>query len=98
MKLFGKKDKNAAAPEIAADDLGDVDTGFEEMEGASAPSQPLSAPSRSIGASAGGSRKNLMVLGLLAVVPNCWLIPRHVSARKIPAARRSCAALSPATS
>ncbi len=68
MKLFGKKDKNAAAPEIAADDLGDVDTGFEEMEGASAPSQPLSAPSRSIGASAGGSRKNLMVLGLLAVV------------------------------
>ena len=96
MKLFGKKDKNADAPELAADDLGDVDTGFEEMEGASAPSQPLSAPSRNLGASAGGSRKNLLVLGLLAVVlAICggyfWYMgesdsqPIHVTAQTSPA-------------
>lgn len=70
MKLFGKKDNNAAAPELAADDTGELDAGLDDIEGASAPApvQPLSAPARGMGAAAGGGRKNMVVLlGLLVV-------------------------------
>ena len=91
MKLFGKKDKNTA-PELAADDTGEMDAGLEEMEGASVSAAPLSAPTRSLGGAAGGGRKNLMVLGALVAVAGLggtyfWLMgdndsqPIHVTAQ-----------------
>lgn len=96
MKLFGKKEKNAAAPEQATDDLGDMDAGFEEMEGVSAPAAPLSAPSRSLAGASGAGRKNLMVLGALVAIAGLggayfWLMgdsqnePIHVTAQTQPA-------------
>ena len=70
MKLFGKKDKTApaASDDLPGDDLGEMDAGREEMEGVSAPAQPLSAPSRSLSGAAGGGRKNLVILALLLAV------------------------------
>ncbi|MDF3023897.1 MAG: tetratricopeptide repeat family protein [Alphaproteobacteria bacterium] len=70
MKLFGKKDKTApvASDDLPGDDLGEMDAGLDEMEGAAAPAQPLSAPSRSLSGAAGGGRKNLVILALLLAV------------------------------
>ena len=70
MKLFGKKDKTVpvASDDLPGDDLGEMDAGLEEMEGAAAPAQPLSAPSRGLSSAAGGGRKNLLVLVLLVAV------------------------------
>lgn len=97
MKLFGKKDSNAAAPEeLAGDDLGEMDAGLEELEGASAPAEKsLSAPSRSMAGAAGGGRKNLLVLVALLVVAGIaggyfWFMgsndePIHVTAQQTPA-------------
>ncbi|MCC7038563.1 MAG: tetratricopeptide repeat protein [Alphaproteobacteria bacterium] len=96
MKLFGKKDSNAAAPEeLAGDDLGEMDAGLEELEGASAPAEKsLSAPSRSMAGAAGGGRKNLLVLVALLVVAGIaggyfWFMgnndePIHVTAQQTP--------------
>lgn len=96
MKLFGKKDSNAAAPEeLAGDDLGEMDAGLEEIEGVSAPAEKsLSAPSRSMAGAAGGGRKNLLVLvGLLVVAGVAggyfWFMgnndePIHVTAQQTP--------------
>lgn len=93
MKLFGKKDKNAAAPEaLPADDLGEMDAGLDEVEGASVAAQPLSAPSRNLSGAAGGGRKNLLILVLLVAVLAVgggyfWLMgesdsePIHVTAK-----------------
>ncbi|MBL8712542.1 MAG: tetratricopeptide repeat protein [Alphaproteobacteria bacterium] len=96
MKLFGKKDSNAAAPEeLAGDDLGEMDAGLEELEGAAAPAEKaLSAPSRSMSGAAGGGRKNLLVLVALLVVAGIaggyfWFMggndePIHVTAQQTP--------------
>ncbi len=96
MKLFGKKDSNAAAPEeLAADDLGEMDAGLDDLEGVDAPEKALSAPSRSMSGAAGGGRKNLLILVALVVVAGVgggyfWFTgsndsePIHVTARTTP--------------
>ncbi len=95
MKLFGKKDSTAAAPEeLAADDLGEMDAGLDDLEGAPVAEKSLSAPSRSMAGAAGGGRKNLLILVALVAVAGAaggyfWFMggndePIHVTAQTTP--------------